>query len=202
MPIPPDHQMVGAAGGAPFSAIECPSDGARAAAADIRRVAAAALGNHEYLFNRRKRIPVVWVFDDETPPFLFYQFSLDSAYEDPATDGYVDVPNVAIGDVIMVQGMFLCENSGAATGEGGRVRLTAVDDFGGAPVTNAVPGARAYISPGTSPNMVPVTLIGKHVVVRAGTTRIKVQGRVNAAGEFLQINSVAQIIAELQPPPA
>lgn len=200
MPIPPDHQMVTAAGGAPFSAIECPSDGAKAAAADIRRVAAACLGNHEYLFNRRKRIPVVWVFDDDTQPF--HDFAT-SSYTDPSSDGYVDVTGVLAGDVIMVQGMFTCQNQAGTPGTfGARIRLTAVDDFGGAPVTTPVPGARGYV---TSPNEItPVTLIGKHTVVRAGTTRIKVQGRIDSgmAAQPLRIHSSAVIIAELQPPPA
>jgi len=49
MPIPPNHQMVGPAVGAPFRTIECPSDDADAQAADLRRIAAALLANDEWL---------------------------------------------------------------------------------------------------------------------------------------------------------
>lgn len=52
MPIPPDHQMVGPAVGAPFDEVECPDDSAKAAGADIRRVAATLLGNDAYVLAR------------------------------------------------------------------------------------------------------------------------------------------------------
>ena len=45
MPIDPNHQLVGPALGGPFSTIECPNDKAPATAADMRRIAAAALAN-------------------------------------------------------------------------------------------------------------------------------------------------------------
>lgn len=176
-----------------------PDDGGNPTAEDIRAVAQIALSNGVYLFNRRKQLPVVWVYDVEDPPFTFYQFS-GTSYADPSSDGYVDIPDTVIGDIIIAMGMFLCENQGAVTGLGSRVRLAAVDDFTGTPTSDIpIPGARAYIET-TSGDMVPVTLIGQHVVTAAGATRIKVQGRVNAGGEFMRIQSVAQIIAELQPP--
>lgn len=52
MPLPPDHQYVSAADagpGAPFDQVECPSDDAAAAAADVRRVCAVCLANHKFL---------------------------------------------------------------------------------------------------------------------------------------------------------
>lgn len=55
MPLPPDHQMVSAADagpGAPFTSVECPSDNAKAAAADIRRVAATMLANDDFFFTQ------------------------------------------------------------------------------------------------------------------------------------------------------
>jgi len=58
----------------------------------------------------------------------------------------------------------------------------------------AIPGARAYVLSQWVVDPKVVTFLARTVVTRAGTTRIKVQARVNAAGEFFQVNSSASIL--------
>ena len=188
MPLPPDHQYVSAADagpGAPFTQIECPDDKATAAAADIRRVCAALLANEGYRRVRRAQ----WTYDDEGPPFTFNIFSEDF-YESPLFGGYIEFPETAVGDTI--QAWLLCDaqNGQTSTGNGNRLRLAAIDDYGGPDETSAVavPGARTYVN-APDEQMTSVAIAGEWIVTVAGATRIYMQGRVNSEPGELRIQS-------------
>lgn len=171
--------------GAPFSQILCPDDGAQVKAQDVRTVAATCLANDEYQRVRRAR----WTYDDETPPFTFIIFSQD-AYESPGSGGYIEFPATEIGDTIQVQMMCDAQNGQPSTGNGNRLRLAAIDDFGGAGETSpaGVPGARAYIN-APDEQMNSIAIAGEWIVTVAGTTRIYMQGRVDTEPGELRIQS-------------
>lgn len=137
----------------------------------------------------------MWVYEVEEPGagYAWKQYSATTYEDPPAGQGHIEFVAVQPGDSLLVQASMICENQGVATSPGSRIRLAAVDGIGVAPTGDiAVPGARAYITPASG--AFHVTLIGRHIATTAGNTRIKIQGRVNASGEFMRVQSVVQLI--------
>lgn len=171
-----------------------PSDGTEVKAAGVREAAQLALTNDAYILLRR----YTWSYSIEEPAFTFVIFSTTS-YDVPGSGGYVEIPDAQVGDVIDVRLSCTLENANvAASGNGNRLRLAAIDDYGGGGETSPaeVPGARLYINTPIG-QLTPAFLEGHWEVTVAGTTRIQIEGRVDTgAGQQLIIQSAAYLRAE------
>jgi hypothetical protein len=175
---------------------QLPDDGTEPDAADVNVPLETTFDNFAFIEQELQRLnpgSAAWTYDVEIAPFLFHQWS-STSYTDAASGGYVDIIESQLGDVLLVWAHFSCGNNGAVMGLGSRIRLHQVDDLGGTNTEVAIPGARAYVLSQWVTDPKVVTFTARTVVTRAGTTRIKVQARVNAAGEFFQINSSASIL--------
>lgn len=171
MPIPPDHQMVGPAVGGPFTSIECPSDGARAAANDIRRPVAALLANDKILFGSYLDQYDVSV-DLVDPDFEIELFNSNS-FTDSAVF-LIDVPS-ALADEDLCFAFTTTGNRANTTSGFSYVRIVVVEDVGGANTLRVPSGARTAIGGGSI--WLPTAIYGRHRVITAGAARVKVQVR-------------------------
>jgi hypothetical protein len=182
MPIPIDHQMVGAAAGGPFTEIECPSDDAEVAAADIRRVAAALLANDVYLAS------------GAVVPYQFTQtnFTLPAPAIGPPntfsgatwTDSIValDVPNTKASDDLRIEvwGTWQLNSSSAPGDVVGEARIQVTEDVAGTPSAVPVVGIAVITDDSgalTLPHEEPYVLRVRHRITNPGTARVTLQVR-------------------------
>lgn len=169
-----------------------PDDGSDAKASDIRQLAELTLTNDAFMRIRRS----TFTYDIEEPAFTFIIFSQD-VYEAPGSGGYIEFPNAKIGDTIAARLTCLAQNGETSTGNGNRLRLVGIDDYGGGGETTpaAVPGARAYIN-APDEQIVPTTIGGEWIVTVDGTTRIYMEGRVDTEPGELRIQSAVFMSGE------
>lgn len=182
MPIPPNHQMVGPAVGAPFRTIECPSDDADAQAADLRRIAAALLANDAFI--------QADIFENYSasanaagPTFAFGALYVFSTAAGGWVDSplFVDVPSVEIDDDLIVTAFGNWQfNTSSTANVVTKVRLAVIEDYGGANTLVPLPGTQTILdnSPGGAalPRNQNYALSAIRRIATAGPARVIVQG--------------------------
>lgn len=95
-------------------------------------------------------------------------------------DGFVDVEDCEVGDIIDVTMCTTVTMNGSST-SGGAVRLVGIDDALGTPnPAGQLLGAVLLVAPNPTATTfyMPIALTSTWTVVKAGTTRIAVQGKV------------------------
>lgn len=182
MPIPPYHQMVGPAVGAPFREIESPSDDAPVEAADIRRPTAALLANdvwiqREIFTNYDASAHAVGPTYAFGAPYIF-STAAGTWVDSPL---FVDISAVEQDDDLIVHAFGNWQfNTSSTTNVVTKVRLAVIEDFGGANTLIPMPGTHIIVdnSPGgpTLPRNQNYALSGIHRVATTGDVRVIVQG--------------------------
>lgn len=125
-----------------------------------------------FLNDRRPRLYSDAGDDADGSPGFFATFNSSSYTDGP----FVDVPNVEVGDVIIVRAALLCVGDFTNVA---RLRLRNIDDFAGTPTGELdISGAVTSISqPATTSTWIQVSLQGRVEVTEAGTTRVKIVGK-------------------------
>lgn len=194
MPLPPGYQMVTAASagpGAPFTGVQCPDDGQKAAAADIRRVAATMLANDNYYNGIIDGIIAAASVTTTYQTALATRATGAGSLESFSTIGYtasgyayVDIASVAVGDKIDASLVFDVETN-SPPGDF-LLRLVTVEDYGGAGTVTAIPGAAWVTQAGPGRNR--AVLQGITTISTAGPLRVRLEVSGPTAGLDLMYN--------------
>jgi len=129
----------------------------------------------------------------------FDTFSTTS-YTKPTSGGYVDVPSVAVGDVVIATLALQITNENTVAN--GIVRAYLIEDHGGTPTETPSDTAKAIIEPSTG-RALSHCLQLRHVATKAGTLRIGIEGKLVALDgtNYLRLRGTQSIIASHQRQP-
>jgi len=173
---------VTAAPGAPFTSINCPDDKGDVAAADIRRVAAALLGNDAYLASGQV-VPYQFTDANFTPPTpIIGPPNLFSGATWTDSKVTLDVLNTKAGDDLRIEAWGTWQlNSACAPGNViGEARIQVTEDVAGTPVLAPVNGIATVTANGgtaTLPLEAQYLVRVRHRVTNPGTARVTLQIR-------------------------
>ncbi len=173
--------------------ITLPDDGKPLKASDVNVAFEALTDRTGYL--RTHAVLGVYSFIADAEG-VSYQYSFTgTSYSSPtgsfgtSTNLTVEVPNTKPGDLLLLDASF-----GLQLGNGGNgsVRAVAIDNaLGGGSTAAPIPGARFVLNiPATH---LPCTLVGAWTVAAAGTTRVQLQGRVQAAPSTITVEGVVSL---------
>lgn len=178
--------------------IPIPDDGDPRSASSVGVPFEGVMDAARYLKNRGVIGVYSLVFDDETAPFTLADFDTTSWAGFFDGSGYVDVPNVRVGDVLACGLSATIDSAVTPTGNGNGLRLYMTQGFGGgSPASAAVPGARALTNAAAGVKQ-PMAFGSQVVATVAGTARIFVQGKVDTAGggHLLRIQSAMSLTVQ------
>jgi len=159
---------VTAAPGAPFTSINCPDDKGDVAAADIRRAAAALLGNDKITLHSTN---ISEDNDLTTPGTTLHTIAAGGAYA--AIAGIeITIPNCEVGDKIVIEASTIGDYTG---GTNASIRFRASEDDTGTPTVFGVPSGYLWFPPASVKRR--ETNVGLvHTITVAGDCRLFWEG--------------------------
>ncbi len=178
MPIPAYHQMVTAAAagsGAPFPAIECPSDDAPIEAADVRRVAAVALANDAYIMSRGVRSVLQYAATTVgfAPIATKSGPGTDYPTEEPGIPAIlVDVPDTIAGSVLLID-VTAYVRTGVAASSSGLLGVRVIEDHAG--VASAVDVVGCFGEWDADNQRRKEILTARHIISAPGIARVRLR---------------------------
>lgn len=177
-----------------------PDDATPIKASDVNVPLGVLLDDMAYLSGRGVVGVYEFVVDNTT---LFIESFASTSYTAGSTV-MLDIPAVAVGDLVSIDFQAIIRMLGGNANEVGLVRVSTTQAYGlGGAVTAILPGARAVAPDTDAMSNIPgysVVAFGKLAVTVAGPLRIFIEGKVPTAGRQIDLNYVACLRATVLRP--
>jgi hypothetical protein len=149
-----------------------------------------ALFDRTYYLKRRGILGTYIAAADDETGSVGQSFTNHAAWTDGASGFYINIPGAVVGDILLIDCAFGSRFDSTDPTHFGKFRLYIEDNREGTPVPATPAGAFVRLD-GNADHaniLFQRSIVSRHVVAAAGSTRVNIQGRVTHSGDTVSVD--------------